>query len=666
MMIRASCGNTAESVQLDTLSRVLWAHAPTGIADFMRAVVRTMPDRGLTGQYSLAAYLPRISLLLRSDEVSAVWRSIAELSADASQWSTDDKGEPHTRKVAEYLAFSGIAPHLSPSDLFGRLIARPAKAWDSTSLDLWYAPIPPDEGCEIMRLLHSASDRATLHRIMWALPHLGVTLSDSDRDRLAYLAQSEDASIRVGALRTTVLIKDELLARRIVDLGKFPNTETGPMEEQWHTFLLAQFAGHLPFEDLAKRLRPSAIGWAIRNRGSRPDEIEMYVECLDRVWHRIISAVDPDLQELPAISVANGSDETGVKLPKLHEPAVAATIRLDRSRSWTSGPPFDAASALRKCFSPDTEEEIRELNEERRRKVDSILAAWRTEAFQWYGRRFSVETMERLYEKFPEVVERWIEPALADSLTGISVRERLGSFLEPICRVLLNRNPHLGFRLWKKLHLKENNLVVFDVRDLAFGAEDNAESIRARDAILDESWNDESIAKVAFACKDFGRRVWLEEKIEGLIAAGRLWKRMKGLTLASFSEVTPERFEELVSRAAVTNSWAEKVLRPLRYRVRKNWLAKHWYSVFLTTQDDDAAWGALEIALSLADERLLNWQAEIENQHKNDEIAGRRVRFLHLRWSGQRDVPDEISGERDRKEQFLGSKIEKGEIVPFM
>src|ERR1019366_7054436 len=150
---------------------------------------------------------------------------------------------------------------------------------------------------------------------------------------------------------------------------------------------------------------------------------------------------------------------------------------------------------------------------------------------QWYGRRFSVETMERLYEEFPELVERWIEPALADSLTGISVRERLGSFLEPICRVLLNRNRHLGFRLWEKLHLKENNLVVFDVRDLAFGAEDNAESIRARDTVLGESWNDESIAKVAFACKDFGRRVWLEEEIEGLVAAGGLWERVEGLGL---------------------------------------------------------------------------------------------------------------------------------------
>ena len=392
----------------------------------------------------------------------------------------------------------------------------------------------------------------------------------------------------------------------------------------------------------------------------------MYVECLDRVWHRIISAVDPDLHELPAISVANAFDETGVQLPKLHEP-VASRIRLDRSGSWTSGPLVDVASELQKVLRPDTEDEIRELNDERRHKVDSILAAWRTEAFQWYGRRFSVETMERLYEEFPGLVERWIEPALADSLTGISVRERLGSFLEPICRVLLNRKPQLGFRLWEKLHRKENQLIVFDVCDLAFGAEDNAESNRARDTVLDECWNDESIAKVASFCKEFGRQVWLEEKIEGLIVAGRLWKRMKALTLASFSEVTPERFEDLVSRAAVTNSWAEKALRPLRYRVRKNWLAKHWYSVFLTAQDDDVAWGALEIALSLADERLLNWQTEIENQRKDDDIAGRRVRFLQLRWGGQRrDIPDEISREGDRKEQFLGSKIEKGEIVPFM
>lgn len=306
------------------------------------------------------------------------------------------------------------------------------------------------------------------------------------------------------------------------------------------------------------------------------------------------------------------------------------------------------------------------MNEARRRKVDLILDAWRTDAFQWYGRGFSVQTIEQIYDRFPELVERWAEPALADSLTGISVRQRLGTFLEPICSVLLNRHPQLGFKLWESLHRGENDGIVFDVCHLAFAADDNAESIHAREILLDEAWNDESLARITFACEAFNRRAWLHERIEALIAAGRFWKRIKGLTMASFSEVTPERFDELVSGAMVVNSWADDSLQLLRQRVRKNWLARHWYSVFLAAEDNDAAWGALEIALSLADERLLNWQTEVENACHDRELAARRIRFLRLRWSGQRDVPAEISRERDRKEQLFGRKIQKGEIAPFM
>jgi hypothetical protein len=274
--------------------------------------------------------------------------------------------------------------------------------------------------------------------------------------------------------------------------------------------------------------------------------------------------------------------------------------------------------------------------------------------------------LDRLYEKSPALVERWIQAALNDSPTGLSARTRLGTFLEPICRVLLNRNSQLGLKLWKMLHKREDNPLVIDTVDIAFTAEASYESRLARQIVLDECWNDASIARVAYSCGRSGREDWLDEVIKDLISSQRLWRRAKGLTLASFSDITQEHFEELVSRAAVAGSWIEESLSSLRENVRRNRLARYWYTLFLTAEDSDTAWGALQIVLSLADQRLLNWRGEIEKAFAGSARTDRRLRFMELGWSGKWGLPQEIDREKARKDRLFGIKIQPGEIVPFM
>jgi probable addiction module antidote protein len=665
-MVRAGSSHTIESHHLETLTQLLCAHAPSEIGDFMRGVVRTMPDRDLTGQYYIAVQLSEISLVLKAEEVNVVSRVLADLSTDASEWSIADSGSRHTRKIAEARAFSGIAPHLSASEFFRRFIVRPANTVDLIGFELWFAPLSHDETINAIATLHTPPDQATLNRILWVLPYLKISLSEVDRGRLVQLADSEDAGTSGSAMRVAVATQDESLGQRMVDLGRAVGKHTHPWDERWLTLLLARFASHLSFDDIAKRLRPFSIGFVIAERGYRPDEIAMYGSCLDRQWQGIVSVMESGIEHLPAIKINNGPDDSGTQLPELYEPTTSQTIRLGQSRSWTSGPPTDPASQLKEVFRTDAEEIARELNQDRQRKVDSILAAWDTDAFQWYGRGFSLDVMDRLYQQSPALLERWIRPALIDSLAGLSVRIRLGSFLEPICRVLLNRNPALGLQLWTILHKQENNPIVFDTRDIAFSAEDTHESNVARKIILEECWNDESIAQVAFTCDRSDCQAWMDSAIEDLISAKRLWKRAKGLTLASFSGITTDPFEELVSRASVSRSWAEKSLTVLRRNVRKNRLARHWYSVFLTAEDADAAWGAFQIVLAIADERFLSWHVEIEKQCAAVGIAEKRLRFLSLGWNGKRDLRKVISREKERKDLLFGLEIQRGEIFPFM
>ena len=607
-----------------------------------------------------------VEVVLLDLGVNGLPRVAVLMAAFPTQVPEECSGPRYTRKIAEARAFSGVAPHLTSSEFIRRLIHRPGQALDLVSLELWFAPIPRDEEREAIALLHTPSDEATLRRILWVLPRLEASLSEPDRDRLVQLAGSEDAMARSGAMRVAIDTQDDSVGRRIADLGRSADKDTGPFEEHWLTVLLARYGDHLPLGDIAKRLRPSAIGLAIDQRGNPPNEVDTYARCLDQEWQQIVSAVDPDIERLPEIAIDTDPTEKGARLPELRETSAPRTIRFGRSNSWTSGPPIDPPSELKKLFSTWDEEKIGQLNQDRRRAADAILAAWRTDTFQWYGRGFSFQAMDLLYRRHPTPVERWIQPALADSLTGFSVRVRLGSFLEPICRVLLNRNPRLGLQLWKILHKREDNPIVFDTCDIAFCAQDSTESKLARRAVFDECWNDASIARVALTCNRWKRQDWLDEVIEQSISAGRLWRRAKGLTLASLSDITPPRFEELVSKAAVGHTWVEESLAPLRENVRRNRLARYWYSVFLGSEDPDAAWGALQLVLALADERFLNWRVEVEKECAGCSTTEKRLRFLSLGWESRRGLLQEIGREDARKELLFGLKIQRGEIVPFM
>ena len=669
-MIHAFGARTSEDHYLEIVTPVLCGRAPSDIAGYMRGVVRTIPSRSRDGQYFLAVMLPKISLLLNSDEVSAVSRVTADLSADSPDWRPveDHTRELNQTQITEAFAFSAIAPHLSPSHLFRQILARPANGIDLVGLDSWFAVPSHEDIAHAIKTLHGAPDPTTLYRLLWMLPYLGISLSESDRSRLVEIASSEDIRARSGAVRAAVIMADPPLGRCIVDLGLSVNKDTDRFVdvEHWLTLLYARYAGHVPLETIAKRLPLPAVGRVIKERGNQTDEVDSYAALLDHVWQQVISAGDNHIEQLPEIETNAERDYSDASFPNLREPAHQGTVRFGLPRSWTAGPPADPSVELNELFNSNNKEWVRKLNESMHGKYDAIRAAWQSTAFQWYGLEFEFQVLDRIYERFPALMERWVQPALEDSPFGFSVRVRLGTFLAPICRVLLSRDSPLGLKLWTVLHNRDGNPVVIDTVSLAFTADDSSQSRLARQIILDESWNDASIASIAFNCGRSQRLDWLRVVIEDLISAPRLWRRAKGLTLASLSDMNADRFEELVTEAQIAGSWVEESLSALRENLRKNALARHWYSVFLNAEASDSAWAALQNVLMLADERLLNWRAEIEEASECGSRAEERLRFLDLGWDRERKLKEEIDRKGERTKQLFGKEIQPGEIVPFM
>ena len=367
--IHAAGAKTAEDDFLEKLTPLLCARAPLVIAENLRSAVRTIPDRERRSQYSLALTLCQTSLLFRSDEVAALSRAIADLSTDHPQWRQidDHSRELEDTQTAEAFAFSAIAPHLSPADLFRRILDRPANAIDLVRLDLWFAPLPPEEKRDATRLLHAPPDAGTLRRLLWMLPYLGIDLSESDRDRLVQIVGSQDIKARGGAIRAAVIIGDQSLGRRIVDSGITIADDTVPFEEHWLALLFGQFAGHLSLDNIGKRLPIPLIGSVIERRGCKPDEIIWYAKCLDTKFGEIVGTAEDDLAGLPQIRSSGEPNYGGVPFPDLDQPEKDRIIHLGLPRSWTSGPPTDPNLDLGKLFNIDSREKARNLTLENKR-----------------------------------------------------------------------------------------------------------------------------------------------------------------------------------------------------------------------------------------------------------------------------------------------------------
>jgi hypothetical protein len=111
-----------------------------------------------------------------------------------------------------------------------------------------------------------------------------------------------------------VVTADEALGRGIVDLRRPSAPPADSWEESWLARVLARFGGHLPFEEIARSLRPSAMGYVIAKRGNVPDEIDVYASCLNREWRLIVEAADDTMiDSLPEIT-AESAKSIGVRM----------------------------------------------------------------------------------------------------------------------------------------------------------------------------------------------------------------------------------------------------------------------------------------------------------------------------------------------------------------
>lgn len=656
-LMRASLGATVEQHGYERALRLLASRAPAKAAEFLRTVVVTLPDRQWERAYPLAIWLPEIGLVLGPSELERVREFLEKMRGQLVDCPPDISGEPwSSRRAAEAFAFMATVPHLTPAEFLSSLLARPRSTYDLRQFESLFEALSEDGVETALHVVRTAPDETSVVRALWFLGASKVSLSDDDRDRIVALAGSKSAVLRGAARRFVRLVEDEELGRRLVDLGDSFVKQLDTWDVMWGARALTRFSSHLAFEEIARRLHPADAGFALVQRGNRPDEVKLYALSLHQTWQSIVAATDPGVLGLPVVIADTAESRLGSEFPEFDQERADSVTFKNPSTTWmTPGPGNDIAATFQ-----NPGKQIEEINRLCRQRVENIAAAWQTEALQWYGRDFSRSALRAICQEHPTLVSQWAEPALKDSPIGQIHRLRFGSLLAKLCPSLLEFQPTLGLHLWRVLRAEANSAVVCDSTFVAFAAADNACTNEARWQVINESANDATIGRIACAAEAMERTACLRSAVSQMIADARLWRKAKGLTLASFMNLTEEEFEAYVTAAGVDNTWVGSQLEWLRGNVRRNRFAQHWFRVFLETEDADTCWGAWQMVKFCADQRLFVWWSA--PNIPAESTAAHRLRFFQAQ---QDRLEHDIDRDQKRKDTLFGIKIEAGEIFPF-
>jgi hypothetical protein len=656
--LRSFMGRTAEDHALEEVWPLLASRSSEALAAFLRETVQTLPARAELGKRQIAFWLEEFTSVLGQDEVKVILSEISALHAQLAGAGDSSEGHSESQVIEEFL-FLACLPHLPVERRLEALLDRPSSAQDLMDLQIWYESLPAPQFAEALEALRSTENSRAIFRTLWFLGATRESLTDKQRDLLVSLMSSNDPLVRGACMRFACMNGDEFLGRRLVDIGMSYVGAEPSWESHWGNQLACLFSGHLSFEVAASRVHPSIAGHLLDSRGNVPAEVDVYAKTLDDAWRKIVEAADPDLATLPVVLAKKRAARLESDLPEFGGEEARELKFTNWTTMWTSGRAL--GKSIAEAFAELQEDPTPKLNQRAREQVEAITAAWTKPALDWFGRDFSRAALRAIYDRSPDLLPRWIQPALRSAKAGRTIRMRLGSFLVDACGVLLEKSPALGLQIWEALRAEHTVPIHFDTVHEAFRAPSSTQGDLARDRELAECWDDEGLSRLAQLAEAEQKTAWLREVTRQLLDCSELWKRAKGLALASYSNISTAEFDGLVSYANVARTWVERPGKAMRESVCSNDTAKNWYRTALTEPSTDKAWGAYQMMLECSDERFYTWRRQLESE--SDANVERKLRFIAASWQSTKRS---LNREKKRKDHLFGLPVPKGQIFPFV
>lgn len=653
-----SMGNTAERHTLDEIEPALCAFAPSRYQALMRALARTLVTRDSLARRQLALHLLNHVPLFGDEEraiILAAWRA------------TLTPQDEHD-KDAQFFMFPAVVFDLLASEQLQRLTERGDANGFINNQGPCFRPLLPEHGPAMLAALR-AVESASLQRLYNLLWYLSEALGHADQNVQDYLLtrfDTFDTVARSYCLRIVLKTGDAVAANHLIASGW--HTRDGKehaQENLWGSILLAESGQGLPFDELARRISPEWLGYAVKKRGHHPEEVATYAALLDATWRGIGARLPtPAAESLSPYVVlqVDPEDERRIDTISIEEPGPNNT----RIANYTWGGSAGAGS-IDAIFrnSADIDAEIDKHNA-MAEQAATLVESERRNGNPWFAHAFENGGLVQVLALDDTLWRAWLVPVLQDGRRARLLLTLCRGFCEKLCAALLTHAPEQGLALFQAMALRPTMGITDSRLGLplllmdAFAAPASPEVEQLLRDHIDKGTTDLDLFDSAQLCQLGDRLDWMLQLASEWQQSDNDYDRARGLALLGFSndEADATTLTDWIARH--TDCWSRDVADIALQNHRRNVWARCWFYRFLSRSDRTEAWAAFRLFLRCVDRRFWLWWrsttlAEAE-PWKRDALT-MNIGTIESACK---------ENEKGWRDSFLGQKVKPKELWPWM
>lgn len=649
-------GQTTSDYELKTYEPALAAYAPEAIASLIRSTARQITERGGMARRQLSFSLVKHYLILNKEEQEAVRSAWNELVSGAGNWSEEEKD-------AEMFICKFVLAEMDGDAQLAALLRRPEVSPDLTNYK--YEFLPVKEWDFVRDQLQNVTDVKSLTRTLWFLTvHPEAVPHDLLNASIVPLLDHEHAFVRSLVLELVYRTKETNAINTVVRGGWRWDPSDDGYQNHWGSLILCEYGESLPFDELCRRVPSSYLGYAVMRRGYKQREVKAYAEFIHQLWLQI-STNTPDLPiDLPPFDVESNAsgDVRQINRRKLTNDHFTRSITfLDPNSTWGG---MEESGDLNWAdwnvnASLEQERKLREI-------ISETIKQQKAANNSWFGHSFHEKTLDKVIQERPDLVAEWLSAALPNK----TIR-RGSSFYSALCSVLLKEQADKGIDLYSRLQETDARIRIIDhdtqLELLDFALFDTTPSEEVKNAWrrkLECCNTDQGLMRITVLARKGTGGEWLRSYINERLHSTTPLDKARAIVLSGFldDQQSLELTQRLVQRQPDT--WPVEIAKMAQHRRQRNDWAKYWFTRFLISGDDTVAWASYRLFLRCVDSRFWLWREQLEADSDGIDLYPRREVFFNC---NQEDLRNAIkANEKDMAEQFLGQKINKRQVWPWM
>lgn len=648
---------TSEQHDLEEMEPALCAFAAHRYQDLMRTLARDMATRDGLARRQLAWHLLDHAPILGDDEreiILAAWRSTLSIH------------DEHNR-VAEFTLFPIVLFDLPAVEQWQLLTERGEANGYFTRHAPSLRPLSPEHGPAILSALKTlpSGSPQRLYNLLWYLSNT-VSCPDSEiRSHLLARFGEFDSVARAYCMELFINSGDAEAAQHIFASGwRVRRGRDNLMENSQGSILLAEFGKELPFDDLVSRVSPEWLGYAVKARGYRLEEVARYSQVLDATWRHIgtrtLSEEANSLSRYVLLKVNPATEKQAESL------SIANTGPDNvRFTNYTWGGSAGASSIDDLKTSANPEAQIEKHNA-LAKQVAALADQEYDDGNPWFAHAFRDGGLAEIVALDDVLWRSWLEPVLRDDRRARLLLGLCRGFYEKLCAALLAHAPENGLALFEKI-ASHPTIRITDARlglpvllmDI-FAAPASLQVEQLLRSHIDNGNTDMDLFESALLCQLGGKTSWMRQLVNALLNSDHDYDRARGIALLGFSDAEADGTALTNWIMNAPDCWVRDVAEIAQQNHRRNTWARCWFDRFLSRDNRTEAWAAFRLFLRCVDRRFWLWinhsgLADAE-PWKCDAVA---INLGTIESAFKEN-------EKAWKDGFLGQKTKLDELWPWM